>query len=191
MKNKIVVVSTITLILLLLGGTSMAWFVSNPDALSNKFTAGTVKVEVLEPGFKNIPNAAGNTTHGKNVKVKSLGSKKTYVRVRLVPMWENEPSLPVSNVTLNLVNVGESGDKDWVDGGDGYYYYKYYLTTGQETSLLLDGVTFGELGPEYEGKTFILKVVAEAVQASNNAYKEVWGRNTLPFPIDQPKPSQP
>lgn len=184
MKSKIVVVSTITLILLLLGGTTMAWFVSNPNPLSNKFTAGTVDVEVLEPGFENIPNAAGNTTHGKNVKVKSWGNKKTYVRVRLVPMWENEPSLPVSDVRLNLVNVGEGGH--WVDGGDGYYYFKYYLTEGQETSLLLDGVTFGELGPEYEGKTFVLKVVAEAVQASNNAFIKVWGRDTLPFPLDQP-----
>lgn len=176
MKKKIVI-STI-LLLLLISSISYAWFTTSAD-IRNSFKAGTVEVKVLEPDWEDIEGAVVKK-YDKNVQVQSLGSKKTYVRVRLVPEWSN-PSLPVSNVSLNLVNNG-----DWIPHTDGYYYFKYYLTTNQITSLLLEGITFTELGPDYEGEVFTLKVVAEGVQISNDGWKQVWNLDSLPFTPDQP-----
>lgn len=173
MKKKSIVISTIILTILLISGASMAWF-SHDSSLSNEFRMGTVEVEVVEQGFIDI-NGAEATTYDKNVQVRSLGSKRTYVRVRLVPHWSN-PSLPVSNVELNLAN-----ESDWILHTDGYYYFKYYLNQDDITSLLLESVTFTELGPDYEGEVFTLKVVAEGVQISNDAWKKVWGLTSLPF----------
>lgn len=177
MKTKIIAVSTILIAILIVAGSSMAWF-SSTDAADNGFQIGTVKVEVVEEGFTDVSGATA-TTYEKNVKVRSLGTKGTYVRVRLVPEWSN-PSLPVSNVQLKLAN-----NSHWVYS-DGYYYFKYYLQQNEITSLVLDSVTFTELGEEYEGETFKLHVIAEGVQITHNAWQNVWGISNLPFTPEQP-----
>lgn len=178
MRKKIIAVSTMLLIILATSIT-FAWF-SSSEAITNKFNMGTIKVEVLEPGFQDLTNVDIGT-YTKNVQVASRGTKRTYVRVRLIPEW-SDPSLPISNVQLNL-NL-----TDWIDGQDGHYYYKYYLTKDQETSLLLQSVTFISLGPEYNGKTLTIKAVAEGAQITHDAWKDIWGINTLPFEGNVPKP---
>lgn len=174
MKKKTIIITLVLLISLLVAGGSMAWFTSSPSAISNIFIYGTVKVKVVEEGFSDLQNVSA-TTYNKNVQVQSLGSKTTYVRVRLVPEW-SDPSLPVSNVVLNLNLNGWTGRQ-----GDGYYYYKSKLTQGEVTGKLLDSVTFTSLPPEYEGATFTLKVVAEGVQTTHEAWKSIWGIASLPF----------
>lgn len=179
MKRKGIVVSTILLIVLI-AGVSSAWFLDS-EAKVNEFKMGTVKVEVLEPGFEDKTDVEVGTPYDKNVMVISKGTKKTYVRVRLIPEWSN-PSLPVSNVVLNLAE-----NSNWVySDDDGYYYFKYYLTQGQETSPLLESVTFTTLGPEYSGQTLTIKAVAEGVQITHEAWKDVWGIESLPFVPERP-----
>lgn len=181
MKAKTLAISTIVLIVVLIAGVTMAWFIHSPPAIANEFTMGTVDIIVVEEfpdgGYGEVKNGE---TYTKNVQVKSLGSKNTYVRVRLVPEW-SDPSLPVSNVQLNVAN-----NNDWILHSDGHYYFKYYLVTNQLTSKLLESMTFTELGPEYEGAVFTLKVVAEGVQITHEAWKNVWGLNSLPFTPNQP-----
>lgn len=178
MKKRVMAISTIVLIVLAVGMTS-AWFFTS-KVKANEFRMGTVEVEVLEPGFQDLTNIDAGT-YNKNVKVASRGTKRTYLRVSLFPEW-SEPSLPTSNVKLNL-NLN-----DWVDGGDGFYYYKYYLTQDQETSFLLQSVTFSSIGPEYKGKTLTIKALAEGVQTTHDAWKDVWGITSLPFTPGTPKP---
>lgn len=191
MKKKLIVISTILLVTLLISGASMAWFSSSPAAITNKFKAGTVEVEVVEQGFVDIEGVTEGETYTKNVEVKSKGTKNTYVRVRLVPYWD-DPSLPISNVVLNFYTNG-----DWVkengefvaaneDGYYGYFYFKNYLESDQTTSPLLKSVEFTELGPEYKDAKLTIKVVAEGVQITNDAWKYVWGLNELPFYANQP-----
>lgn len=181
MKKKCILISTIMLISLMVAGGSLAWYTSSSNA-TNKFKMGTVEVKVLEPGFNDVTDAVVDLDYPKNVQVKSLGTKNTYIRVRLIPEW-SDPSLPVSNVVLNLAD-----NSGWVKNNpdDGYYYFIYYLTTNQITALLVESITFVELGPEYDGETFTLKVVAEGVQITHDAWKDVWGLTKLPFTPNQP-----
>jgi hypothetical protein len=84
------------------------------------------------------------------------------------------------------VQFNLADNSDWVLHGDGYFYFKYYLTQGQVTSELLQSVTFTDLGPEYSGKTLSVKVLVEGVQTTHDAWKEVWGLTELPFEPDMP-----
>lgn len=179
MKKRTVITVTILLISIMIAGGSMAWFTSNSSKAVNELQFGTIKVKILEE-FNDI-NGIDEKTYNKKVQIKNLGTKKAYVRVRLVPEW-SEPSLPVSNVVLNL-----SANGDWTARqSDGYYYFKYYLTENDTTSLLLDSVTFSELGSEYKDASFTLKVVSEGVQTTHEAWKDIWGLNSLPFTPGQP-----
>jgi len=74
------------------------------------------------------------------------------------------------------------GDDDkWVYH-EGWFYYKEILTQNKETAPLIEQVYFDgkTIDNDYQGAKFSLEVVAEAVQASHQAYKHVWGLNKLP-----------
>lgn len=177
MKKKTILISLLLVACFAMGAT-YAWF-TYAEAKENIFAMGTVEVEVVET-FEEVGNAQVGSSYSKSVQVISHGSKKTYVRVMLLPEWSN-PSLPVSNVVLELAD-----NEDWVLHTDGYYYFQYYLTAGQSSSPLLASVSFTALGPEYTGKFLTIKVVAEGVQTTHDAWKEVWGLDTLPFTQDKP-----
>lgn len=177
MKKKTILISVL-LVACFAMGVTYAWF-TYAEAKENVFAMGTVDVEV-EESFEEVGNAVLGQSYQKTVEVKSNGNKKTYVRAKLFPEWSN-PSLPVSNVVLELAD-----NTDWVLHTDGYYYFRYYLTQGQYSSPLLASVSFTALGPEYTGKFLTIKVVAEGVQTTHDAWKEVWGLDTLPFTPDQP-----
>lgn len=175
MKKRILILLSLVVVFAIVAGGTFAWFTSTAKPVTNTFKTGTVAVEVNENGFENIDNWNPGDTTNKDVTVISKGSKKTYVRVKLTKMWTNE--LPNDNVELVLAN-----NNDWVYS-DGWYYYKNILTKDQETSKLLDAVKL--IGPvtnnEYQGQTLSVNVETEAVQATHEAYKDVWGLTSLPF----------
>ncbi|MCF6465841.1 TasA family protein [Clostridium sp. Cult2] len=174
-KKTIIISSIIALSVLLIVGT-MAWF-SDTKVATNLFTAGTVEIEVNEHGFEDLDNINPGDEKTKNVSVKSIGTKRSYVRVALIPQW-NPINLSTDVVILN------TNEDDWVYE-NGWYYYKYILEQGEETSLLLESVTFAsDIGNEYQGATFTITVKAEAVQASHEAYKDVWGIDSLPTGVE-------
>ncbi len=174
-----------SLVALLAVGVTMAWFTDTEEA-NNNFTSGTVEIQILENGAT-VPVVKQNVNPGdiydKEVEVQSLGSKRTYVRVSINPVWEE--NLPINNVNLIFAN-GEIGTH-WVNGGDGWYYYKHILEAGAVTEPLLSRVEIvGSLtGNDYQDKKLTVNVKAEAVQASHEAYKDAWGRSSLPTGVEE------
>lgn len=190
-KKKAVIVSSVVLALLLVVGGTMAWFTSNPEAIDNKFTAGTVKIRVNENGFKNLENVNPGDTHEKKVTIESLGSKQTYIRVQLTPKWENADGI-ISELKEKEPTSYDIGG-DWIEGEEGWYYYKDIMKGG-ETTPLIEEVKFDgpKMGDKYQGATFTLTIKAEAVQASHEAYKDAWKITDLPKDVEAWKdPSNP
>ncbi len=180
MKKRISLIVVAVLLIIVLSGTSLSWFLSNAGEANSEFQMGRVRVELVEEDFKDIENLEIGT-YEKNVQVRNIGTSNSYVRVKLVPEW-SEASLPVSNIVFNL-----SGNGDWTEKQeDGYYYFKYYLEENEITSSILDSITFTEISPEYEGASFTLNIVTEGVQKSNNGWKAIWDLTNLPFTPDQP-----
>lgn len=186
-KNLLIGLLVFSLAALLVVGGTMAWFTDSQTA-DNKFTAGTVEIEINEHGFQDITNWNPGDTTNKDVSIISKGSKGTYVRVQLTPVWgalDGEEFIPdntlaIANVTLNTINP----DK-WIYS-DGWYYYYKIMNTTDETELLLDSVTIAgpTTGNEYQGKTLKVDVKAEAVQASHEAYKDAFGITSLPTGVE-------
>lgn len=193
-RNVMLGLIVIALVAALATGT-WAWLTANAES-TNTFTAGTVKIEINEPGFTDVTGWTPGVSTDKQVSVKSNGTKKTYVRVSLTPVWGEyegeafiaEPSLPVDNVLLTC-NTGANDDWLYVNPpapGEGWYYYKKILAAGGETSLLLQSVTLdaAKTGDDYKNKVLRIVVNAEAVQASHEAYKDAWGLESLPVGVE-------
>lgn len=188
-KRNIMLGSAILLVALLVVGT-MAWFTSNPEAVENTFTAGTVKIELLEneevveDGLE-FDNVNPGDKYDKKVEVENFGSKQTYVRVKVDILWEDVDAHEgfVANA-LNVAEVDFNLD-NWTNGGDGYYYYKDIVKTTGKLPPLFTEVKFKglEMGNEYQGSTLKIRLKAEAVQASHYAFRTEWGITGDPAPV--------
>jgi len=194
MKKRIVMLTTlIALLALVIAGGTMAWFTSTATSGDNKFTTGTVVIGVDENGFTDVTNWNPGDTSVKNVDITIASTKKTYLRADITSTWEG--ALDLGNVTLNFANI--EGLTNWLffDGtavpatmtaaafeaklaatGNGFIYYKNIVTSANSPVQLLESVSLAGEGTDdrYQGKTFTLKVDAQGVQASHEAFLGVW-----------------
>ena len=102
------------------------------------------------------------------VYVENTGGNPCYVRIKLDTSvtFENEEDYvePSEDIMMNI------DSENWLNGNDGYYYYKKELLPGSFTEKLFDEVEFSKnMGNEYQGATISISVSAEAVQSENNS----------------------
>ena len=172
------------LLLLALGiiGTTFAYYYTE-IAIPNQFRAMTYNV-TIEEEF--------NNTWGTK-KVSFVNNEETntpvVLRINFNELWRKE----VNGVKLSLdnnVNGTNVVTKNWttaftndfIDGGDGWYYYK--KTLAAEASVqVLDSIALNEslisTSPyydDYKSYTYELDFNFEAIQASSSAISEIWGR---------------
>ena len=172
------------LLLLALGivGTTFAYYYTE-IAIPNQFRAMTYNV-TIEEKF--------NNTWGTK-KVSFVNNEETntpvVLRINYNELWRKE----VNGVKLSLdnnVNGTNVVTKNWttaftndfIDGGDGWYYYK--KTLAAEASVqVLDSIALNEslisTSPyydDYKSYTYELDFNFEAIQASSSAISEIWGR---------------
>lgn len=172
------------LLLLVLGivGTTFAYYYTE-IAIPNQFRAMTYNV-TIEEEF--------NNTWGTK-KVSFVNNEETntpvVLRINYNELWRKE----VNGVKLSLdnnVNGTNVVIKNWttaftndfIDGGDGWYYYK--KTLAAEASVqVLDSIALNEslisTSPyydDYKSYTYELDFNFEAIQASSSAISEIWGK---------------
>lgn len=156
---------------------------------SNVVSFGSVKVRVCEYTLneqgEEIPfeanehgdypeTKAGGSDISRIVRVENVGAQSEYVRARL-RMTSVAPDGSSADATGNVafhVNAGEG--LPWIDGGDGWYYYRGLagrggtLGPGAMTESLMDSLCFvGDYHDAARGGTFKLDIDVQAVQAKN------------------------
>lgn len=173
------------LVLCLLGivGTTFAYYYTE-IAIPNQFKAMTYNV-TIEEEF--------NDTWGTK-KVSFVNNEETnaqvVLRINYNELWRKE--INGVNVSLdNNVNGVNVVTKNWttaftndfVDGGDGWYYYKKTLNA-EESVQVLNSISLNEslisTSPyynDYKTYTYELDFNFEAIQANSSAISEIWGKN--------------
>lgn len=158
----------------LIVGITVAYF-NDSAAVSPDITAGTVVIELRET-FNPPSNWQVGDITSKQIFIDNNGNKRAYVRVRVSGVWQlddKDTALDINNVQVT------NSSSDWIESG-GYYYYKHVLSKGASTTALNLSVKLLSMDDKYKNHTFMLKAYSQAVQASNGAYKDVWGLSSLP-----------
>lgn len=165
-KSFIIAVSS-TLVAAVIAGSTLAYFIANSVTVANTFSTGSISCKIDED--------FSDTTVKKDVRIKNTGKSDAFIRVRLVPSWENASgeAVPVKASLTDNLNISWSNtkDTDWIDGKDGYYYYKSSVKPGAYTSYLIKTATVKTAN----GNKMNLNVLAEAIQtAPNDTVKTIW-----------------
>ena len=181
-NKKPLIFILIVLVLTIIGGTYAYYY--SEVILPNEFKTMTYNV-TIEEEF--------NNTWGTK-KVRFVNNEETntpvVLRINYNESWRKE----VDGVLLSLdnnVNGENVVQKTWtsaftndfVDGGDGWYYYKKVLNA-EESVQVLESISLKESlissSPyynDYKSYTYELDFNFEAIQASSSAVSNIWNKN--------------
>lgn len=151
-KPHILLVAVALIAALTVGGT-IAWLAVSTNAVENTFQASHVTSEVSETFDGNVKT---------NVSIKNTGDIDAYIRVALVPTWQddsgNAVALPAS--LDDLAFTGLTGS-DWFQGSDGYYYCKEPIAPNDDTGYLFTKAAVKTAN----GYHMDLQILCDAIQA--------------------------
>lgn len=175
-KQKLIIIGTILLVMvgIVIGGTS-AYFTSS-ETTHNIITSSGVGVEIVEGRvdehgevvpFENIVNALPGDTFSKIPRVINVDDGEVWVRIKVerTAKLKDDTVVDVDNELLSA----DYNDTNWIDGGNGYYYYKNALLKNETTEPLFTEVHIADnMSSVYKSATFNLSLTVEAVQVANN-----------------------
>lgn len=160
-KSLTALIALILIICLAVGGT-VAFIVTQTQAVKNTFTPSDVTVKIEEE-FKNNTKSSITVL---NVNDADKEDVPCYIRVKLVSNIQDNDGNVLRAAPLGKISLGN----DWRDGGDGCYYYKNVVEVGQSTSNLL---AKGASITLKDGQ--VVEVLAEGIQSvPDNAVEEAW-----------------
>ena len=104
----------------------------------------------------------------KKVWVENIGAK-AWIRVKVLKRVTLAGGEIVTDTSALMELAGRTPDA-WVEPGDGWYYCRMPVETGESTPYLFTAVKFSEnLDNTYQGSTAEILIVAQAVQTAHNA----------------------
>lgn len=146
--------SVLAIVLLLtvgVGGT-LAYLIAEGGSITNVFEAEQASIQIIEDPF------SGSEKSG--VLVKNTCDIPVYVRVAIVPTWEDDDGDAVGvSASLNDLTI-RWGSSNWVKYGD-YWYYNEAVASKAVTAELINTATVATAN----GYKMNLQILAEAIQA--------------------------
>ena len=140
----------------------------------NVITSGNVDIALIEKTLKDdepvdfpqdgIDGVMPGASVSKIAWVENTGSQSAWVRVHVEKSAKDADGSALDPSVASFV-LGEG----WLDGGDGYYYYKEALPAGGKKTPLFEAVDFDPMMDEtYTSGKIYVTLGAEAVQTANN-----------------------
>lgn len=169
MRQKI---QTCLLIIALMGllvvGTSTAFFTDEVKTDIARFVSGTVKIDFDGPP-RVEPNSIMVDKQGVTWFIKNNSTDDVYIRVKVLHYLDLEELNIDGHIDLDV------SDTDWLEGEDGYYYYRNPVKRGDTLDFSLE-VTFDVFETI---ESYPMDIEVEAIQASNDAINHEWENNPL------------
>ena len=190
-KNKKVIIALVGLLLIVVVGTTIAYFTSNAT-FENLFSLGTYKL-VSKEVFESPNNWTPGQTIPNTIVTKNEGTIPAAVRVSYTEQWLDGDTDITNQVDDDIVTINFTNVNNWEKEGN-YYYYKYPLNPGEITTSFIKSVTLSsdvngvtctpsndgktqscESTSNISGSTYKLIITKETVQYDK--YQEVWNTN--------------
>ncbi|MEO1770000.1 hypothetical protein [Candidatus Enterococcus ferrettii] len=175
--------------LLLIGGSYLVYAaMTAQDRKENDFQVGQVETRIFEENFdETMTEIPKDQSIPKEVRIENTGTIRQFVRVMVLPEVrksivgdaENEQVLPLPiDTSIELEGMETT---DWIDGGDGYYYYNKRLDSGDRTSYLFESVRLPEqLSDRYHQTTLTISLKVETINCAQFAYRDAWWQGNTP-----------
>lgn len=154
--NKyLLLLASLALVVTAVIGTTLAYLVSSPPAVTNTFTPGKITSKVDE-----------ELVNGKksNVKIQNTGNGDAYIRAKVVITWQDADGnvLAEQPVKGTDYTINGSPDSYWFES-DGFFYWNSKVPAGQSTGVLIKELKQSET--KETDRHLHVEILAEAIQA--------------------------
>ncbi|OJG87526.1 alternate signal-mediated exported protein [Enterococcus silesiacus] len=160
---------------------------TDSDQKQNEFRVGNLQ-NTIEEEFDPPAVLEPEKDYLKKVAIKNTGEQESFIRVLALPILSKKQ--PNGSITLLPATVNgpvpvlsvDYNLKDWINGEDGYFYYRYKLTKGASTTNLFTNVKMNQanITEEYQGATLSFEVKAEGISTTKFAYRDAWWSGKIP-----------
>ncbi|MTD38340.1 hypothetical protein GIX45_06840 [Erwinia sp. CPCC 100877] len=157
------------------------------DKKENSFQIGNLNT-TIEEEFELPEEFKPDKEYEKKVVIENTGGLASFVRVLALPVITVEAddgtkillsastdgAAPTLTIDYNLV--------DWIDGKDGYFYYKKKLAIGEKTAALFSTVKMNKdnITDAYNGAKLTFEIKVEGIHTTKYAYRDAWWGGTVP-----------
>ena len=164
-KRLLPILLVVLLVGLLTVGGTVAYLMQTTDPVVNTFKPNQVTVELHE---------SFNNTTKSDVYVENTCDIPIYVRVALVPVWEDADG-KVMGISASMADLDVTYGSNWKKSGD-YWYYTKAVPADGVTEDLIESATVNTAN----GYKLNLQILVEAIQAdgtdgSQKAVVDAWG----------------
>ena len=165
-SNKRILIFSISL------GAVAAWLTANHGKAQYNFSGVYVTCEMANSYYDAAVKNTGNTTA--HIRVNVIINYRRQIKDEngnTIGYGTLFPQPPVYGTDYTL----DINHNDWVQGADGYYYYKYPVAPGATTTNLITG--FDLKGGTPKGYEFRFEYLCEAIQSDPNGTPaaQAWG----------------
>ena len=186
-------VLTLVLALAVVGvavGGVIAWL-SASSQVANQFEVGTVTPTVNEDGPTDGTEFVDGDNVKQNVDVTNSGNVPIYVRAQIHIYWQDangnqlwdEPEPAPDEIGTGIISGdymltmgAPTGEAQWVQGSDGYYYWTMPLDAGATTTDLIEKLERINEILHKDGRKLVCDIAVQGIQADPAAaVTEAWG----------------
>ncbi|MDR0356815.1 MAG: hypothetical protein LBH63_00330 [Clostridiales Family XIII bacterium] len=182
-KRALLPIFSVVLSACLLLGSTYAWLRAS-DSVTNRIHAPQYLFDV--PVFDAFvppsePIKPGDDPFEKKVGAENRGDLPGFVRLLALPTVVAADGLTVLPARMGEEIVADINTADWVDGGDGYYYYLKKLPAKESTTRLFTGIRLAEnLDARYKRASLKIEVKCEAAGTGGLDYRMGWWGSEAP-----------
>ena len=171
-KRSIPVIVVAVVIVAVCTTTFLAFAISrNRSVIENQVTVANSGVRIIDT------SEAGFGKHGITFRNEGASSSKVLLRIAYSETWSKADGTIISNngAAGNAVTKNWTTDfgRDFVDGNDGWYYYKNVLNPESEVRVL-DSIEL--VDNSYSIYNYDISFRFESVQADATAANTLWGK---------------
>lgn len=150
------------------------------SSIENNLYTPTVQASVDEKFNQEEAIVTWPGSVDKEVAFSNNGTAPVFVRIAYTEFWKLEGNIFLPNlvdgveladkVWTTAFNLNDPNTCEWIDGQDGWYYYKKVLSPSEVTNTILTKVEFASrpLDTRYEKAKYHLEFRVEVVQASKD-----------------------
>lgn len=163
-KRSLTAIIAIALIICVAVGGTIAFIVTKTNDVTNTFNPADVSIKIAEKFDENT----GVKSEIKVLNVDDAKNVPCYIRIKLVSNMQDSSGNVTGGAAIPSFALNE---QDWINGGDGYYYYRNVVAVGAYTSdLIADGSQMQLANGQ------VVEVLAEGIQATpKDAVIAAWG----------------
>lgn len=164
-------VSLVLVLGVAVGGT-VAFLSTRTDSKENTFTPSKVTCEVTETFNNNVKS---------NVAVQNTGDTTAFIRAAINVTWMSNQDAANQTVSAKVpvkdtdYSIKLADNTNWIEGADGYYYYKLPVDPQDSTGVLIEECKLQNNASVPDGYHLSVEIVASAIQsAPDSVVQSMW-----------------